>query len=138
MPTLRLDIRLDRGSHTPPYLQVVAQVREALRMGWLTPGDQLPAVREVAGGSGINPNTVLKAYHELAVLGLTETRPGSGTFIRQTLGAADPRLMVKYRAQLERWVTGARAAGLDSDDLRTLVTSVLAEQQPLRAAGAGA
>ena len=51
---------------------------------------------------------------------------------------ADPRLMVKYRAQLERWVSSARAAGLDGDDLHTLVTSVLAEHQLVRAAGAGA
>jgi GntR family transcriptional regulator len=133
-----LEIRLDRASHTPPYRQVVAQVREALRMGWLRPGDQLPAVREVAGGSGINPNTVLKAYHELAVLGVTETRPGSGTFVRDTLPAADPRLMVKYRALLEKWAGNARDAGLGTDDLRTLVTSVLAEQRLGRASGAGA
>src|SRR5436305_2078138 len=133
-----LEIRLDRASHTPPYLQVVAQVREALRMGWLQPGDQLPAVREVAGGSGINPNTVLKAYHELAVLGVTETRPGNGTFVRDTLPAADPRLMVKHRALLEKWAANARNAGLGTDDLRTLATSVLAEQRIGRASGAGA
>src|SRR3954454_17587481 len=98
-----LEIRLDRASHTPPYLQVVAQVREALQMGWMQPGDQLPAVREVAGGSGINPDTVLKAHHELAGLGVTEPRAGSGTFVSHSLQAADPRLMVKYRAQLENW-----------------------------------
>ena len=122
-----VQIRLDRGSHTPAYLQVVAQVREAVRMGWLLPGDQLPGVREVAVTSGINPNTVQKAYHELAVLGLTETRPGSGTYIRASLGVTDPHLMVRFRAQLERWRKAALAAGLEAEDLQTLVTSVLTD-----------
>ena len=41
------------------------QVRQALRVGLLEPGDQLPRVREVAESLAINPNTVLKAYREL-------------------------------------------------------------------------
>jgi len=43
----------------------VQQVRQALRVGLLEPGDQLPRVREVAESLAINPNTVLKAYREL-------------------------------------------------------------------------
>jgi GntR family transcriptional regulator len=129
------EIRLDRASHTPPYLQVVAQVREALQMGWLAPGDQLPAVREVAGSSGINPNTVLKAYHELAVTGLTETRPGSGTYLKASAPAGDPQLMAKYRVRLEKWASSAREAGLADDDLRTLTDGVLTRFAARRHAG---
>jgi GntR family transcriptional regulator len=132
------EIKLDRASHTPPYLQVVEQVRTALQMAWLSPGDQLPAVREVAGVSGVNPNTVLKAYHELAVLGLTETRPGSGTFIRASVPAADPAVRVKFRTQLQRWAQAARAAGLELEDLRSLATSVLAEDTGAQRAGVSA
>jgi GntR family transcriptional regulator len=121
------EMRLDRGSHTPPYLQLVEQVRHAVQMGWLSPGDQLPAVREVAGTSGVNPNTVLKAYHELAMLGLSETRAGSGTFVRATVPTSDAAAMAKYRARLQRWAQSARAAGLSRDELRSLASSVLAE-----------
>ena len=47
------------------YLQIVQQVKEALRLGVLDVGDQLPTVREVVADLAINPNTVAKAYREL-------------------------------------------------------------------------
>lgn len=82
------------------------QVRQAIRMGRLEPGDQLPTAREVSERTGINPNTVLKAYRELELAGLVEARQGSGTFVREHLAplpAADrrtdhaPELMVPAR-----------------------------------------
>ena len=51
--------------HGGGYLQLVHQVKQALRLGLLQPGDQLPTAREVVAQLGINPNTVLKAYREL-------------------------------------------------------------------------
>ncbi len=53
---------LDRRSGVAPYLQLVHQVEQALRLGLLQPGDQLPTMREVVGKLAINPNTVFKAY----------------------------------------------------------------------------
>ena len=62
--------RVDVRSAAPPYLQIVQQVRQALRMGVLDVGDQLPSVREVVAATAINPNTVLKAYRDLERAGL--------------------------------------------------------------------
>jgi len=132
-----LEIKLDRGSPTPPYLQVVNQVRDALRMGWLVPGDRLPSVREVVASSGINPNTVSKAYRELGLLGLIESRQGAGSYVTATLGHADPHAMVKFRVQLEGWVARARAAGLDLEDLKVLAAAVLNESGSARSSVAG-
>jgi DNA-binding transcriptional MocR family regulator len=56
-----ISFRVDGRSGVPPYLQIVQQVRQALRMGVLTVGDQLPTVREVVAAVAVNPNTVLKA-----------------------------------------------------------------------------
>ena len=69
----------------PTYLQLVQQVEHALRLGYLKPGDQLPKVRDVVASLAINPNTVLKAYTELEIKGLTAGRPGQGTFVQATL-----------------------------------------------------
>jgi len=63
-------------------LQVVHQVKHALRLGMLEPGDQLPTVKEVVGQLAINANTVLKAYRDLEREGLVEGRIGVGTFVR--------------------------------------------------------
>ena len=72
--------RVDGRSGVPPYLQIVQQVRHALRMGVVAVGDQLPSVREVVAATAINPNTVLKAYRDLEREGLVEARAGHGTF----------------------------------------------------------
>ena len=66
--------RVDGRSGVPPYLQIVQQVRHALRMGVVAVGDQLPSVREVVAATAINPNTVLKAYRDLEREGLVEAR----------------------------------------------------------------
>jgi DNA-binding transcriptional regulator YhcF (GntR family) len=58
------------GSGVATYLQLVRQVREALRMGVLKPGDQLPTAAQVVADLAINPNTVLKAYRGMERDGL--------------------------------------------------------------------
>ena len=60
-----IEFHLDGRSGLSPYLQLVRQVRQALRLGLLCEGDQLPTVKEVVARLAINPNTVLKAYREL-------------------------------------------------------------------------
>ena len=79
--------RIDARSGVAPYLQVVQQVRQALRLGMLREGDQLPTVKEVVAQVAINPNTVLKAYRELEHEGLAAGRPGVGTFVTLDLSA---------------------------------------------------
>ena len=108
-----IGFRLDGRSNVVPYLQLVDQVRQALRTGLLEPGDQLPTVREVAESVAINPNTVLKAYRQLEHEGLVEGRPGQGTFVVRSL--AGPSLA--SHAALRRSIctpgsTKARGAGL--------------------------
>jgi DNA-binding transcriptional regulator YhcF (GntR family) len=116
--------RLDTHSGLAPYLQLVQQTKDALRLGLLHPGDQLPTVKEVVASIAINPNTVLKAYRELERDGLIEGRPGVGTFVLKTLGSPNadhPRL----RRRLERWVDDAREGGLDDDSISALFDATL-------------
>ena len=76
-----ISFRIDGRSAVPPYLQIVQQVRQALRMGVLDVGDQLPTVREVVGATAVNPNTVLKAYRDLEREGLVRG-PGRARHVR--------------------------------------------------------
>ncbi len=88
-----ISFRLDGRSVVPPYLQIVQQVRQSLRMGVLDVGDKLPTVREVVAATAINPNTVLKAYRDLEREGLVEPRAGHGTFVvRRPLGRLPARI----------------------------------------------
>src|ERR671925_339148 len=99
------------SSAVPTYMQLVEQVRRALRLGRLEPGDRLPTVREVAAAVAINPNTVLKAYRELEHEGLVEGRHGQGTFVVRSLSGPSPTTFDKLRRSLESWVDQERAAG---------------------------
>jgi GntR family transcriptional regulator len=115
-----IDFHLDSRSGVSPYLQIVQQVRQALRVGVLREGDQLPTVKEVVGQLAINPNTVLKAYRELEHEGLASARPGVGTFVTGSLGAGSIAAQGPLRLALQRWIVKARRAGLDDESIEAL------------------
>lgn len=116
--------RIARRGGTAAYAQIVQQVRDSILLGRLRAGDQLPTAREVVAQTGINPNTVLKAYRQLDTEGLVETRPGAGTFV-----IAKPDRIVDgdsaLAAPLAAWLDRARAAGLDRPVVEALIKSQL-------------
>src|SRR4029453_10404822 len=115
-----IDFRIDGKSGVAPYQQIVQQVRQALRLGLLREGDQLPTVKEVVAQVAINPNTVLKAYRELEHEGLAAGRPGRGTFITRSLADGSLAARRTLRPALVGWLADARRAGLDDDSIDAL------------------
>src|ERR1700710_553777 len=115
-----IEFHLDSRSGVSPYLQVVHQVRQALRLGLLHEGDQLPTVKDVVARLAINPNTVLKAYRELEHDGLVRARPGVGTFVTRTLTTSTLAAHEPLRRDLQRWLPEAGEAGLDDKSIEAL------------------
>jgi GntR family transcriptional regulator len=117
--------RSNPASGVPVYLQLIEQVKHAIDVGALSPGDQLPAIRRVAEDLVINPNTVAKAYRELEHDGVIELRQGSGAFVSENdragrvarVRTAQPVL----QAALERLMT----AGLTPEEIRRLFEAEL-------------
>ncbi len=126
MAVTLIDFHLDVRSGVPPYIQLVHQVRQALRLGMLRVGDQLPTVKDVVVKVAINPNTVLKAYRELEHEGLVAARPGLGTFVTRAL-ADDDSLAAHgpLRHELQRWLAKAHRAGLDAESIEALFISTV-------------
>ncbi len=120
-----ITFRLSTHSGVPPYLQIVQQVKQALRMGILQEGDQLPTVKEVVSMVAINPNTVFKAYRELEMLGLVEGRTGSGTFISGRPVGPPPKVQNALAEDLKIWIDKARLARLDEESIEALISSTL-------------
>jgi len=120
-----VEFHRDSRSGLAPYLQIVQQVREALQLGLLQEGDQLPRVRDVVAGLAVNANTVLKAYRMLEYEGLVEGRPGQGTFVVGTLAGPPPEIYPRLRRKLLPWLREAQAAGLTQEHILALVGSVL-------------
>jgi GntR family transcriptional regulator len=120
-----IEFRIDTKSGIAPYRQLVQQVRQALRLGVLQKGDQLPTVKDVVARVAINPNTVLKAYRELEYEGLVAGRPGVGTFVTHSFTEPSVALHKRLRGELDRWLARARAGGLDDDSIAALFESTL-------------
>jgi len=78
---VNFNIVISTGSSTPIYKQITEQVKLAIATGRLTVADQLPSVRALAESLVLNPNTVARAYTDLARDGLIESRPGRGVYI---------------------------------------------------------
>ena len=129
-----IEFHLDGRSGVPTYLQLVQQVKQAVRLGILRPGDQLPTVKDVVGSLAINPNTVLKAYRELDHEGLVEGRRGQGTFVSSELPSLPPDETKTLRAALRRWLERARASGLDDESIADLFADTVRPSNSVRAA----
>src|SRR5918911_4450758 len=129
-----IEFHLEARSGVPTYLQLVQQVRQAVRLGVLRPGDQLPTVKEVVSSLTINPNTVLRAYRELDLEGLTEGRRGVGTFVAEGVPALAADDVKELRSSLQRWIARARGAGLDDDDIGALFWATLRPAAVVRVA----
>ena len=121
-------VYIDPRDRTPIYAQLERGLRAAIATGRLTPGDQLPTVRQLAVDLRVNANTVARVYAELERAGVIETRRGVGSFITATPEKArSPREHDRrLRAFVTRVLADADAEGLSFDDVMT----ALDEQRP--------
>jgi GntR family transcriptional regulator len=76
-------LQINYKSGKPVYLQVVDQIKAAAASGILKPGEALPCIRPLAEELRVNRNTIAKAYSELESLGVIETLPGKGCFLKE-------------------------------------------------------
>lgn len=127
-----IDFHIDLRSGVSPYMQLVHQVRHALRLGLLSVGDQLPTVKDVVARLAINPNTVLKAYRELEHDGLVEPRPGVGTFVVRSLADDSLAAHEPLRRELQAWFERAQRAGLDAESIEALLMTTFRDATEAR------
>ncbi|WEK62566.1 MAG: GntR family transcriptional regulator [Candidatus Microbacterium colombiense] len=109
-------IKVDMSSGSPLYEQVAASVRADLVAGRVSPGDRLPAARELAEALEINLHTVLRAYQQLRGEGLVDLRRGRGAVIS---AAAEP--LAELSHDISALVARASALGLSPATLAALI-----------------
>ncbi len=107
-------LTVDSKDATPIYAQLERAIRLAIATGQMTPGEQLPTVRQLAVDLRINANTVARVYLALEREGVVETRRGVGTFIIQ---AAHPERSILERDKqlntvVDRFITEAASIGV--------------------------
>lgn len=126
---------VDPRSGVPLYLQLTQQVKRAVALGTLAPGEQLPTVKALALELVINANTVARAYRELEREQVIETSPGRGSFVRGGDAPHESRRAVTdvASAAIDDAVRTARTFGISRADIRTLFERALERWFPAEA-----
>jgi GntR family transcriptional regulator len=123
-------ILIDEQSKDPIYRQIVEQVRCHVATGVLTPGDELPSLRQLAIDLNVHLNTIALAYRELERQGIIRLRQGSRASIlpvdRARLAPA-PQALVQVREHLERIRTEAILSGITLDEVRRLADKIFVD-----------
>lgn len=122
-------VNLDPRDGRPLYLQIIDEVRRAVVVGTLRPGDPLPSVRELAADLVVNPRTVLQAYQELERDGVVYVRRGQGTFVSPTAKRDGEERRTLARAVAKRALLEARRDGLGVEELVMTIQQVAAEEE---------
>ncbi len=122
---------VDLDSPVAVYVQLENQVQFAIASGRLKPSDMLPSVRDMSVMLDINPNTVTKAYRDLELLQLVNTRRGVGVMV----ASKAPRLCkAKSRAMVQDHlltaVSESQACGMTEAEIRALVEQGIKAKQP--------
>jgi DNA-binding transcriptional regulator YhcF (GntR family) len=111
-------LKIDLGSPTPVYRQIVDGLRALLVAGAFAPGERLPTVRELAIDFGVNHNTVAEAYRLLAEEGWLELKRHHGaTVILRPARRPAPARQEDFVQHLRELAARAIADGVDKEEV---------------------
>ena len=114
---------LSKNSAASLREQLTTQLTLGILSGDLKAGEKLPSVRELARRYQIHANTVSAAYRDLAERGWTDLRKGSGLYVRQLQGPAQPDASLDEL--IEHFLAETRARGFTMADVRARLEPVL-------------
>ncbi len=112
---------IDKFSGKPVYEQIIDGVERNILLGFYPVGGQVPSVRELSAGLGINPNTIQKSYAELMRRGVICSAPGNGCYVTP---AAREKIRERARERLSvlcALSAELSMAGLEADEIMDAV-----------------
>jgi GntR family transcriptional regulator len=118
------------GSGVPIFRQVIDQIRLAVATGRLAEGEQLPSIRALAEKLVVNPNTIAKAYSELARERVIDSQQGRGVFIaaqRQVFSKAERTR--RLAPLIDALVNEGVSLGYDADEIVDALRQRLAKMK---------
>ena len=122
-------LQVDFASPVPVYDQIKAGLKGLVSKGQLRPGDEAPSIRGLATALKVNPNTVARAFRELAAEGFFDTRRGGQNLIAETAVRVAKGGLGDAREAFADAARRARSAGLSWDDLISLIGNVRREDK---------
>jgi len=122
--TTSATITVDLRSRTPIYEQIINNVKELALAGIFKADEQIPSIRQLTQQTGINPNTIQKAYAELERQGVIYTLAGRGAFI-----SSDTKKLTETKRQeilkdVEKAVGDAKKYFISKDAIENIVNKI--------------
>ncbi len=123
-------ISISEEDQRPIYLQIAADIKDQIRTGDLSPGDELPSVRELADSLDVNLHTVHRAYQKLREQGVIRMRLGQRAKIAPLRETPPDRESIESQlaGRLQELVTDAFHMGLSRADFLKLVKELLGRE----------
>ncbi len=119
-------VRVEKGSSVPISRQIADQIRAQCLSGRLTPGTQIPSVRQMARDLAVNQNTVLRVYERLTAEDLLDVRHGEGTYVSLKIPTAQLNgQRNQYFDELTQLARQGRMLGIDDSGLHALLDDAL-------------
>lgn len=112
---------VERGTRI--YEKVVEKLKKAIASDELRPGDPLPSERCLMDDFGVSRSSLREAFRVMELLGLIESIPGKGRFVRQPLSAEENKENIKLE----------ESAILELMEARRILDPAIAAESAMRA-----
>jgi GntR family transcriptional regulator len=114
---------VDPHGGPPLYVQLTEQIKRAIAVGALSPGERLPTVKGLAQELKLNANTIARVYRELERDGIIATAPGRGSFVRENGAVGETRRAATDVATgaVDNAIRESRSLGVTHKELRAIV-----------------
>ncbi|PEE84935.1 GntR family transcriptional regulator [Bacillus thuringiensis] len=118
-------MKTEFSPNIPIYVQVMEYIKKEIVTGRLTPGEKIPAVRELAGELQVNPNTIQRTFQELEREGIAETRRGTGRFVTVNEEKITELRKEMAKELLDNFINGMNNLGFTEKELLLILRSSL-------------
>jgi GntR family transcriptional regulator len=113
IPPLQLE-----NNGVPVYVQIRDQMLQAIGAGVLSPGDQMPTMRQIAVMLKVDLNTVRHAYSDLEKTGAIVILRARGTYVADSPPPVDENRYAKRVDDVaQQAIAMANVAGVDASDV---------------------
>jgi GntR family transcriptional regulator len=121
-------ISVNKQSPIPFYEQIKNQVLTLIRLGVLAPGAQIPSIRSVSAETGVNVNTVKKAFAELEMSGVIYTVPGLGSFVSEQ-ALENYAITQKVKSDIAEILERAKSIGVSKEEVFEIIENIYREEK---------
>ena len=110
-------MKIEYDASKPIYEQIIDEIKKMIVRGELSPGKKLPSQREMARKVEVNPNTIQRAYREMEIMDLVETKRGLGTFIKDSNDVVNEISDEMANKTVEKFITEMKSLGFNDKDI---------------------